>query len=184
MVLINGEIAFGGGTEESIQFYLQNKNESGSDTLCYFKEELFSNLSFKIDKSCIYAKGKKTGAPIDRSDTIIFSTTITNSNTADIYLVYRFKNNQGEYVFVSSSSFSELKLNFEGEKEILMTIPSHFFNEGSIYVDVMISNGRRILFIEEDALNLLIVQEKRELGAWMGRTPGPLKPNFDWEFAN
>ncbi len=184
MVLDNGELVFSGGTEESIQFYLQNNNEKGNRTLRYFDEKLFNNSSFKLIKSCVYAEGKDIAEYIDRNDNIIFSTLIFNSDESDIYLVYRFKDNQGEYIFVSSSSFGELKLNFKGEKEILMTIPSNFFNEGFIYVDVMISNGRRKLFLEKDALSVLVVQEKRALGMWMGKTPGPLKPHFKWEFKN
>ena len=59
------------------------------------------------------------------------------------FLVYRFKNDQGEYIFVTSNHLSEFKLEFQGKRDVLMTIPSHFFNEGFIYIDVMISNGRQ-----------------------------------------
>ncbi|MDG5492253.1 ABC transporter ATP-binding protein [Psychroserpens sp. SPM9] len=183
IVLSNGQLVYSGGTEESIQFYLQNGNEKGSDTLRYFSEELYNEF-FQLKKTSIRAVGKEIGEPIDRNDTIVFSTLISNSYPKNLYLVYRFKDAQGDYIFVSSSAFSDFKLDFEGEKEVLMTIPSHFFNEGSIYVDVMLSNGRKVLFKEEDALCLIIVQEERELGEWMGRTPGALKPQFKWELSN
>jgi lipopolysaccharide transport system ATP-binding protein len=182
MVLDDGKLAFSGGTEESIQFYLQNNNEKGSDNLRYYDEKLFLNKPFKLIKSSLYAKGKKVGEPIDRGDAIIFSTVLINTVVSDIYLVYRFKDDRGEYLFICSSAFSEFKLNFEGEKEVLMTIPPYFFNEGFIYVDVMISDNRNKQFLETDALCLLIVQDERPIGSWMGKTPGALKPNFEWEF--
>lgn len=184
IVLANGKLVYSGGTEDSIQFYLQNNNSYGSNALRFYDDTYFTDCSFKLLKTAIYAEGKEIGEPIDRNDTIIFSTTLSKVDNTSLILVYRFKDDQGEYVFISGSHLSDFSLNFEGEREISMTIPKHFFNEGAFYVDVMISTGRKVLFIEKDALCLLIVQEERPLGFWMGKTPGPLKPKFHWEFIN
>lgn len=184
MVLENGMEVFNGNTEAAIQFYLQINNENGNDTERYFEESGFSGKPFKIIKSSLYAEEKIIGDPITREDAVVFSTILQKDNQKDIFLVYRFKNDQGEYLFISSTHFTGFKLDFQGEREILMTIPPNFFNEGHIHVDVMISNGRNRLFLEKDALSLLIVQEERPLGFWMGKTPGALKPNFNWSYAN
>ncbi|EPR74706.1 hypothetical protein ADIWIN_0296 [Winogradskyella psychrotolerans RS-3] len=36
------------------------------------------------------------------------------------------------------------------------------------------------MFLEPDCVQFTMLQEAKELGQWMGKTKGPLKPKFDW----
>ena len=85
IVLEHGEVVFSGGTEEAIQFYLQYGNHLGSDTLRNYDENLFDKLPIQLFKTSIYAQGKEVGEPIDRSDTIVFNTSIHKSYDEDIF---------------------------------------------------------------------------------------------------
>lgn len=183
-VLNHGQISFSGGTEEAIQHYLQLDHVDGKESIRKYKSELFINLPFELIETVIFAKNKDIGEPITRTDDIIFKTILHKDNSDFLSLVYRFKDEQGEFIFVTSTNISEINLDFEGTRSLEMKIPSHFFNEGNVYVDVMISNGRKRLFIEEDAFCITIVQDERSLGAWMGKSPGALKPKFNWKVLN
>jgi hypothetical protein len=65
-------------------------------------------------------------------------------------------------------------------KKLTMSVPSRFFNQGTLYLDIQISDGRKLHFRAEDVVAFTFLQEGTELGKWMGKSPGPLKPVFDW----
>ena len=184
MVLNNGQITFNGSTEEAIQYYLQLDQVGGKETIRRYAPELFEHQPFTLLETVIFAENKTPEEPITREDAIVFKTLLQKNQPDFLSLVYRFKDEQGEFIFATSSNMSELTLDYVGTKSLEMRIPSHFFNEGNLYIDVMVSNGRNRLFIEKDAFCLTVVQEERPLGAWMGRSPGALKPKFNWKIAN
>ena len=43
---------------------------------------------------------------------------------------------------------------------------------------------REALFIENDILSFTIVDGSRDLGVYMGREPGYIKPQFNWILDN
>jgi len=73
-------------------------------------------------------------------------------------------------------SFAQTRAN----KKLTMSVPSRFFNQGSFYLDIQISDGRKLHFRAEDVIAFTVIQEESKLGQWMGKSPGPLKPVFDW----
>jgi lipopolysaccharide transport system ATP-binding protein len=102
--------------------------------------------------------------------------------TAEVEEIYkpslRFKDEQGNFIFVSGSdhSFAQTRAN----KKLTMSVPSRFFNQGTFYLDIQISDGRKLHFRAEDVIAFTVIQEESKLGQWMGKTVGPLKPKFDW----
>jgi|GEM_PF-5485297 len=65
-------------------------------------------------------------------------------------------------------------------KKLTMIVPSHFFKQLSFYFDAQITDGRKLHFRAKDVIAFTVIQEGTELGKWMGKSPGPLKPVFDW----
>jgi lipopolysaccharide transport system ATP-binding protein len=178
IVLENGKIAFEGGTDESVDYYLKMGNDKGSEHLRYFEDNEFDNKEFSIHSLGVKAQHKKYGEPILRSDAIEFEVIYT-AEVEDFYKPsLRFKDEQGNFIFVSGSdhSFAQTRAN----KKLIMSVPSRFFNQGTFYLDIQISDGRKLHFRAEDVIAFTVIQEESKLGQWMGKTVGPLKPKFDW----
>jgi lipopolysaccharide transport system ATP-binding protein len=179
IVLENGKVAYEGGTDESVDFYLKLGNEKGSEYQRFFEESEFEGKEFSIQSIGVKAKGKDFGEPILRSDEVEFEVKYT-SQLDNIYKpVLRFKDDQGHFIFVSGSERNFVKA--AQPEKLTLTIPYQFFNEGSFFVDLQISDGRKLYMREEDVIAFTVLQEGAELGKWMGKSPGPLKPVFDWK---
>jgi lipopolysaccharide transport system ATP-binding protein len=181
IVLENGKIAYEGETDESVDFYLKMGNEKGSEHLRFFEDNEFEGKKFRIQSIGVKAKGKDFGEPVLRSDEVEFEVSYTSQVNDTYKPVLRFKDEQGNFIFVSGSNRDFIKTD-EPEK-LVMIIPSQFFNEGSFFVDILISDGRKLHTRVEDVIAFTVLQEGAKLGQWMGKTVGPLKPEFNW-YAN
>lgn len=178
IVLENGTTVFNGEVDEAVSFYLQLGNEKGAEYLRFFDSKESEGLNFEIKSFGVKAEGKDFGEPIIRDEAIIFETSIINLGEEDLRIAYRFKDENGAFLFVSGSQ-EEIPISNK-EQTIRMKIPKSFFNQGSFFVDIQVTDGRKLLFRAEDAITYSVIQEATELGQWMGRTPGPLKPEFSW----
>lgn len=177
LVLNNGTICFEGGVDEGIDYYLKMNNESGSESLRFFSENDFSsNLGFKIFSFGVKAKNKKFDEIITRDDDVVFEVELLNSSS-DNGLRLRFKDEQGNFIFVTGKGNCQES---DSKQKYILELPKNFFNEGSFFVDIQVTNGKKVLFREEDAITFRVIQQRKEMGKWMGKTPGPLKPEFSW----
>lgn len=178
LVLENGKVSFEGGTDEGVDYYLKMGNTSGAEYLRYFDEKEFKNLGFKIHSLGVKAKNSDYGETILRSDEVVFEITYTCEEENLFKPSLRFKDEQGNFIFVSGSPDFLSK----SDKKVIkrMSIPSQFFNQGSFFVDIQVSDGKKLLFRAEDVITFTVIQEETELGSWMGKTVGPLKPEFKW----
>lgn len=178
IVLENGKIAYEGGTDECVDFYLKMGNDKGAEYLRFFEKSDFENKDFQIVSVGVKASGKDFGEPILRNDQIEFQVTYSCKEENTYKPAFRFKDEQGNFIFVTSSDqYFKKDIN---EQKTQMSIPPQFFNQGSFYVDIQISDGRKLHFREEDLISFTVIQEGGKLGKWMGKTVGPLKPKFDW----
>lgn len=181
IVLENGTSVFEGGTDQAIQFYLTSDNQKGSSCLRYFDQSNFKEKQFLIKSVGIKAEQKDFNEPITREDAILLIVEIEKLDTNFITVVYMVKNEAGEIVMATNSELGEKPLSFKGNRKLQMQIPSHFFNEGVFYVDIMITDRKKPLFQERDVINFSIIQEEKSLGDWMGKSPGYFKPKFIWK---
>lgn len=60
-----------------------------------------------------------------------------------------------------------------------MIISNPFFNQSVFFVDIQITNGKKMFFRDKDVISFTVIQEETQLGQWMGEW-GPLKPKFKW----
>ncbi|RRO13337.1 ABC transporter ATP-binding protein [Flavobacteriaceae bacterium 14752] len=180
MVLENGKIAFEGGTDESVDFYLKMGNDKGAEFLRYFEEGEFEGIGFSIKSIGVKAQRKDFGEPILRNDTIIFKIVYENYNLKKLNVTLRFKDEQGNFIFVTGLK-EELKQS-EARQNLYLQIPKEFFNQGNFFVDLQISGNKKLIRRFEDIISFSVIQESIKLGGWMGKTVGPLKPNLDWYY--
>ncbi len=180
IVLENGTTVFEGSTDQAVNFYLNLDNAEGSTSLRYFDQEYFEKQSFKIDYVGIKAETKNYKEPITREDRLVLETSINKETNEEIVVVFRFKDGDGNFIFVNNSNMGNVDMSFTGTKKTQMLLPDFFFKEGNFSIDLMITNGRKALFLEPDAIQFTIIQEEKSLGQWMGKSPGVLKPKFTW----
>ena len=180
IVLENGTTVFEGNTDEAVNFYLNLDNAQGSTSLRYFNEKYFKNKDFSINYVGVRAEKKEYDNPITREDKLILETEINKETPEEINIVFRFKDGEGNFIFVSNSKMGKVDMKYIGSKKIQVELPNLFFNEGNFSIDIMITNGKKTLFLEPDAIQFTIIQEEKALGEWMGKSPGFLKPNFNW----
>jgi lipopolysaccharide transport system ATP-binding protein len=177
IVLENGKIAFEGGTDESVDYYLKMGNDKGSEHLRHFEVNEFDNNEFSIHSLGVKAKGKDYGTPILRTDKLEL-TIIYKHQEDDFNLSLRFKDEQGIFIFVTAHNF---KLNKTSkEATLILEIPNNFFNQGNFFVDLQVTSFKKLVVRFEDAINFIIIQDQIKLGGWMNKTKGPLKPDFEW----
>jgi homopolymeric O-antigen transport system ATP-binding protein len=183
IVLRHGEMVFEGGTDEAVYYYLkQNSGGDGINKRIFKKEEFKDSPIVQINEISVFSKNKSLEEPILQSDFIIICTKLIKKTKERIGLVLRFKDDQGNYLFVCANE-DESYGTMTGLLTYQMGIPENFFNEGTFFVDLMISYNKKKHFLENDVIQFTIVQEAKKLGDWMGKTKGPLKPKFEWELS-
>ena len=69
----------------------------------------------------------------------------------------------------------------EGRNKVKCIIPKDFFQSGNFSLALfIIENKRNALFSESDIVSFTVVDGERELGVYMGREPGFIRPQFKW----
>ncbi len=179
IILENGTSIFEGDTEDAIRYYLNyNIGGYGKQQRIFKEVDFVNNPVISIKEVSISGKNKKSEDPISRDDKILLKIKFIKKNLQSIVVIFRFKDEEGNYLFVNHSS-----INFKdvmGIMECSMEVPNNFFNEGNFYIDLLISSNKKIIVIENDVLNFTVQQESKNFGDWMGKTKGPLKPEFKW----
>lgn len=180
IVLENGSTAFMGSTDESVEYYLKRGSSNYLSNHHVFKHDIQNENPFvKVIELFVSARYKDLNSPILRSDALEFVLELEKKIRSPIGVVLRFKDDEGNYLFVSTNN-SKSYDDATGILHYSMLIPSHFFNEGNFFVDLLISYRKEAIFIENDAIQFTIVQEAKKIGKWMGKTKGALKPEFEW----
>jgi lipopolysaccharide transport system ATP-binding protein len=95
-------------------------------------------------------------------------------------VTFVLNNETGDSLFTFSHVNNKLKLN-QGLNKIKCTLPEGFLNIGSYYLSLcIIENAKTTLFVEKDIMSFNVQEGEREIGSWMVKEPGFIKPIFDW----
>ena len=86
----------------------------------------------------------------------------------------------GEAMFsFSNSGFVSLK---KGINSITCKFPPSFFQSGQYFLSFyIIQDSKQLIYVENDIISFTVVDSGRELGTYMGREPGFIRPKFEWE---
>lgn len=108
-------------------------------------------------------------------------TTITiKRRSEDFHLTYVLNDENGEPLFTFSHTSINLKLK-NGINYVTCIFPKGYLNIGTYYLSIyIIENSRTTLFTEKDILSFSVQEGERNLGSWMGKEPGFIKPIFNW----
>jgi lipopolysaccharide transport system ATP-binding protein len=68
-----------------------------------------------------------------------------------------------------------------GNNKLCFEIPPYFLQSGNYALSLFIVEDKRTaIFVEKDVFRFTVVDGGRDLGVYMGREPGYIRPQFRW----
>ncbi|MFH7013762.1 ABC transporter ATP-binding protein [Flavobacterium sp. FlaQc-52] len=179
IILENGKVVFEGEIENAVSYYLGGGAEAIN--LKTFGKE-YDLPIFKLNEISLHNLGRSSDTVLLENELIILNTKIDiKVNDAQRYhITYHLFNEMGEamFSFSNAGSFS-LK---GGVNRITCNFPASFFQSGQYFLSLfIIEDARKSVFVENDIISFTVVDSGRELGTYMGREPGYIKPQFEWK---
>ncbi len=180
ILLEKGKKIFDGPTDAVIMRYLNGEMNSG--TYRTFESGLVS-ASMTLKSVGIHGQGKDYSEPIVMNEPIEFCVGYALKKDDCRYdFTLKIKGDDGQYFMVTSTAFHGEQLLREGNHELTMHIPAHFFNDGSFAIDLLVvENKERAIIYEKDILLFSVSPAMRDSGAWLGREAGYIMPIFNWK---
>lgn len=185
IVLNDGKIDFIGETEEAIVHYLKTQEghkQSNVQQWEYGNAPSKNNVTLKCAK--IYAEGKPVEDPIRMDDIVILEYIIeTDDLKRNIFVNSQFVDDSGYILFATTSKYCNTKEDIagKGELKLRMIIPMNFFNEGTFHINtVVVEDSKYKLINMQELLTFIVAPRPIELGGWIGKSKGPLRPDFVW----
>ena len=180
IVLENGKVRFDGDIEHAVSYYLSGDSEISNQKIF---DSGYEKAEFKLDSISINSAGKSIYEPLSENDAIELNTTIIlkNVQAKNYHITYHLYNEMGEALFSFSNS-NEKDVLLLGKNELKCIFPSSFFQSGQYFLSFyFIKNRKEAIFIENDIMSFTVVDSSRELGIYMGREPGYIRPTFQWK---
>jgi len=180
IVLEKGSTAFLGNTSAAVNYYLQGKTDNQHKKI--FEKE-YDTRDFMLHEISINAKGKSVDEPINEYQEIEFNTSITikNDDAERLQVTYVIKGEDGTDLFAFTHISGGLRLK-KGINNLQCVFPKGFLNVGSFYFTIyIIKDAKETVFTEMDIFSAKVQEGKREIGGWMGKEPGFIKPIFEWK---
>jgi len=179
IVLENGRLTFQGTSEECVGYYL---NDSGTHTSNFKKyDENYAKELFTLNSIGVKNVTKSFNDTLVENLGIELIISIDFKIIPDNYhITYHLYNELGEALFSFYDSKGDAKLKM-GTNQLTCTIPADFFQSGNYSLALFIVKDKRIaVFVERDIFGFTVVDGGRELGVYMGREPGFIRPQFKW----
>lgn len=176
--LENGTKKFEGDIAETVSLYL------GGDSVGTHKK-YFTTIEkegvFRLNSISLQSKGDDENELLLENEKIELLTDIdfTTDDVSSYHITYHLYNDLGEALFSFYDDSGDL-LN-KGNNRLICTFPANFFQSGNYSLALFIvKDKKQSIFVEKDIINFTIVDGGRELGVYMGREPGYIKPKFEW----
>lgn len=178
IVLEHGQLTFSGTSEECVSYYLKEGGSESSNITIF--DESYNKPVFKLNSLSVKNTTRKLNEPILESQPIEIITDIDLKEEGDFQVTFHLYNELGEALFSFGDKLRKAKMNL-GNNRISCIIPADFFQSGNFSLSIFIVKDKKIaIFVEKDFFRFTVVDGGRELGTYMGREPGYIKPQFEW----
>lgn len=178
IILEHGKVVFEGGIENAVSYYLGGDAEA-INLKTFGKDYDFP--VFKLNEISLKNEGRNSDDVLLENELIILSTKleIKTQDAERYHLTYHLYNEMGEAMFsFSNSGSTSLK---SGQNIISCNFPKSFFQSGQYFLSLFIvEDSKQPIFVENDIISFTVVDSGRELGTYMGREPGYIRPQFEW----
>ncbi|MDA8874578.1 ABC transporter ATP-binding protein [Winogradskyella sp.] len=183
IVLEHGRIVFSGGTDEAVSYYLKGGAEVENAKAF---DESYDKDEFRLQNISVYNSGSDVKDVIKENTDIIVETKIfVKSNSPEnLHITYHMTNELGDAMFSFSNYKSKAPLNSD-ENILQCIIPARFLQSGQYFLSlIVVKDKKHAAFVERDIISFTVVDSSREIGGYMGREPGYIRPNFNWSTSN
>ncbi len=182
LVLEHGQAKFIGNSVPAITYYLKGSSESLNKKKW---EHEYDKPEFILHEISLNPKGSTSDDALDEYHEIELNTLVTiKSNAERIQLTYVLNNENGDALFTFSHINTNMRMT-DGYNHLKCHFPEGFLNIGTYYLSIyLILDSMHCLFFEKDILSFDVQEGERDIGAWMGKEQGVIKPVFQWEINN
>ena len=178
IVLEHGQLTFSGTSEECVSYYLKEGGTESSNIIIF--DESYNKPIFKLNSLSVKNKSRNLNEPILESLPIEIITDIDLKEEGDFQVTFHLYNELGEALFSFGDKLRSAKMSL-GNNKISCNIPADFFQSGNFSLSIFIIKDKKVaIFVEKEVFRFTIVDGGRELGTYMGREPGYIKPQFEW----
>jgi lipopolysaccharide transport system ATP-binding protein len=181
IVIENGNVVLDGPVEEAISYYLSGGGEVMNNRVF---DEKYNHDVFRLNAISLRNTSKENAGAIVENEEIelITDITITSEDFQKYIITYHLYNEMGEAMFSFSSASESGAALHRGNNKLRCFFPKNFFQSGQYFLSLFIVKDKReAIFVEKDIVSFTIVDGGRELGIYMGREPGYIKPAFTWK---
>ncbi|MBM3430948.1 MAG: ABC transporter ATP-binding protein [Bacteroidetes bacterium] len=133
----------------------------------------------------IYLSNNELGEPneiISENEELVLHTIIEifSEKPEKYHLTYHLVNDIGEGLFsFSNSDIENLK---SGMNHLTTIFPKNFFQSGNFSIHFFfVEDKAKSIFVEKDIIHFTVIDAERNLGEYMGREPGFIKPLLVWK---
>lgn len=181
ILLENGRVAMSGTANEVASKYLTGgvENEISGRFIREYNHERFALHAISICE-----KGedpRHPNKPLDEFSEIQVAVEISFFNEPhDLHVTLVLHADNGEPLFSFSHKSQGIKLR-QGLNYLICSFPKGFLNIGNYFLSLyVIQNSRSSIFSESNIASFHVQEGQREIGRWMGKEPGFIKPAFSW----
>jgi lipopolysaccharide transport system ATP-binding protein len=180
MVLENGKTSLNSDAEQAVAYYLGGKKGDSYNTKKF--NDLYVDGIFDLHMIGLKNKDKDFGDPLNENEEIELHTDLSFliNDVERYHITYHLHNEMGEALF-SFSNVNDDTIFYEGKNKIVCTFPNKFLQSGNYFLSLYVVEDRKsAILIERDILSFSVVDGERDLGVYMGREPGSIRPAFKW----
>ncbi|MFQ3576753.1 MAG: ABC transporter ATP-binding protein [Cytophagales bacterium] len=179
IILKNGEMVLSGSANEVIKYYITG----GGNSRANYKEDPEIDCEFfKIKSIGIKNANREYEEDIEDNEDIELTMIYDLDAEPERYhITYHMVNETGEPIFSFSSARDGINLK-RGEHKLKCIFPKYFLQSGGFSISFYLIEDRRMaVCTEKDLLSFVIMDSRRNLGVYLGREPGFVKPKFNWQ---
>jgi lipopolysaccharide transport system ATP-binding protein len=180
IILEHGKIVLDDSIENAISYYLSGGGKVVNSKMFY---ETYNKKFFKLNAISLKNKSNSLIHPLVENEIIELLTDIDIKDKEFLRysITYHLYNEMGESMFSFTNAKAGIILK-EGNNQLKCFFPKDFFQSGQYFLSLFIVKDKReAIFVKKDIISFTVVDGAREMGVYMGREPGYIKPTFIWE---
>ena len=181
ILLIDGCIKLTDDINECVRQYLSGFRESSIPSLSL---GLFENDQFEIMKLGVWSLDNLGKQFIVENDIIeVYTELYFKDENCHKYHITFHLHDEFETDIFSFGSEKNLIMK-RGENKISCKFPEGFLQEGNYRISVFIVFAKKeVIFHKKNVLKFTVMPSAREMGSYMGKEPGHIRPRFKWNLS-
>lgn len=177
ILLRKGELIYDGTATDAISEYMASK--SGGTNYEYY-DDIYEAGVYKLNAIRARNAGGSIDDPLIDREPILIETELEmlTPDAGRYHLTYHLSNEMGETMF----SFGTGQIFRQGINKATCEVPAGFFQSGHYTLHfLMVRDKKHGGPIRRDTFTFSVVDGGKEMGDYMGREPGYIRPQFEWK---